>query len=235
MSAGTKAGGALLDLDGTLVDTAPDMVAALNHLLAEHDMSALPYEDVRPHVSHGALRLLRLGFGETLGGRDPDTMRGRYLEIYAEDVCRGSQLFPGFAVVLEELEDAAVPWGVVTNKPGWLTGPLLDGLGLAERAACIVSGDTLSRAKPHPMPLLHAAELLRIPVERCVYVGDSERDITAGRAAGMHTVIALYGYIPDNERPGEWNAHGAINHPGELLDWIAMPAGEAQGEPAGDI
>jgi phosphoglycolate phosphatase len=124
--------------------------------------------------------------------------------------------------VLDVLEQRQLPWGVVTNKPGWLTDPLLATLGLSARAGCVVSGDTVAERKPHPLPLLHAAALLRVDPQYCVYVGDAERDIQAGRAAGMRTIVAAYGYIGDDDEPGQWNATGTIDHPRELLEWLAL-------------
>ena len=209
----------LLDLDGTLLDTAPDMGGALNRLREERGLEALPDELIRPVVSHGAMRLVSLGFPEVTG-EDFEHLRRRFLEIYAAHLAVGTRLFPGFDHVLARLEARGLPWGVVTNKPGWLTDPLLDALGLAQRAACTVSGDTVAERKPHPLPLLHAAGLLRVAPERCVYVGDAERDIQAGRAAGMTTVVAAYGYLSTEDDPQRWQPHGIVWTPAELLDWI---------------
>jgi phosphoglycolate phosphatase len=212
----------LLDLDGTLLDTAPDMGGALNRLRAEHGLEPMHEQVIRPVVSHGAMRLVSLGFPGAHGG-DFERLRRRFLEIYAENLVVGTRLFPGFDDVLERLEAQGLPWGIVTNKPGWLTTPLLDALGLARRAACTVSGDTVAEKKPHPLPLLHAAGLIRVRPERCVYVGDAERDIQAGRAAGMATVIAAYGYISADDHPEQWQAHGIVQAPGELLGWLDRP------------
>lgn len=216
----------LLDLDGTLLDTAPDMGGALNLLRAEHDLEPLPAAMIRPVVSHGAMRLVALGFPEAVGD-DFETLRLRFLELYAANLAVGTRLFPGFDAVLDRLEAQGLPWGIVTNKPGWLTDPLLAALGLDRRAACAVSGDTLAERKPHPLPLLHAAHLLRVEPERCVYVGDAERDIQAGRAAGMTTVVAAYGYISADEDPRQWQPHGVVNAPDELLQWLGRHAPRA--------
>jgi len=213
----------LLDLDGTLLDTAPDMGGALNRLRAEHGLAPLQEQVIRPVVSHGAMRLVALGFPEATGEQF-ERLRLRFLEVYAENLAIGTRLFPGFDAVLDRLEALGLPWGIVTNKPGWLTDPLLDALGLATRAACAVSGDTVAERKPHPLPLLHAAELIRVRPDRCVYVGDAERDIQAGRAAGMCTVIAAYGYLSADDHPERWQAHGIVEAPGELLDWVDRPA-----------
>jgi phosphoglycolate phosphatase len=217
----SRASAILFDLDGTLLDTAPDMVGALNRLRVEEGREPLPFADVRASVSHGAMRLVRVGFPES-SGDEFERLRRRFLALYAAHLADGTFLFDGIAPVLEALEADALPWGVVTNKPGWLTDPLLERLGLTSRACCVVSGDTLAERKPHPLPLLHAAQLTGVRPERCVYVGDAERDIVAGRAAGMQTVIAAYGYLGPDDRPADWNAHGRVDHPGELLDWLTL-------------
>jgi 2-phosphoglycolate phosphatase len=217
-----RCGALLLDLDGTLLDTAPDMGGALNLLRAEHDLEPLQADVIRPVVSHGAMRLVALGF-PAASGNQFENLRRRFLDIYAENLAVGTRLFPGFDVVLERLELLGLPWGIVTNKPGWLTDPLLEALGLAGRAACVVSGDTVAEKKPHPLPLLHAAGLIGVPAGRCVYVGDAERDIQAGRAAGMATIVAAYGYLSDDDRPERWQAHGIVRTPPELLDWVFGP------------
>ena len=209
----------LLDLDGTLLDTAPDMGGALNLLRAEHGLEPLPAAAIRPVVSHGAMRLVALGF-PGVAGEAFETLRLRFLEIYAANLAVGTRLFPGFDTVLETLESRDLPWGIVTNKPGWLTGPLLAALGLERRAACVVSGDTVAERKPHPLPLLHAAEVVGVEPGQCVYVGDAERDIQAGRAAGMTTVVAAYGYIAAEEDPRQWQPHGVVQTPDELLHWV---------------
>ena len=209
----------LLDLDGTLLDTAPDMGGALNRLRAEHGLEPLPAQSIRPVVSHGAVRLVALGFPEA-AGEEFERLRLRFLDLYAERLAEGTSLFPGFEAVLTTLEARDMPWGIVTNKPGWLTDPLLEALGLGRRAACAVSGDTVAERKPHPLPLIHAARLIGIAAERCVYVGDAERDIQAGRAAGMTTVVAGYGYLSADDDPHRWQPDGIVDCPGELLSWI---------------
>ena len=213
----------LLDLDGTLLDTAPDMGGALNRLRAENGLEPLPFECIRPVVSHGAVRLVSLGFPEA-SGTAFESLRLRFLAIYAEHLAEGTRLFDGFDVVLESLEIRGLPWGIVTNKPARLTNPLLAALGLDRRAACAVSGDTLAERKPHPLPLLHAADLIGVHPEHCVYVGDAERDIQAGRAAGMTTVVASYGYLSQHDDPLSWQPHGIVATPAELLGWMAAGA-----------
>ena len=210
----------LFDLDGTLLDTAPDMIGAVNRLRHEHGLEPVLHAALRAHVSHGAARLVRRGMPGTEGD-EFERLRLRFLELYSQHLAEGTVLFPGMGEVLELLESARIPWGVVTNKPGWLTDPLLEALGLAARAACIVSGDTVAERKPHPLPLLHAAKQIDVAPERCLYVGDAERDIRAGRAAGMRTIAAAYGYVaPEDDLPG-WGGDAIVSHPRELLPWLA--------------
>ncbi|MEJ2523498.1 MAG: phosphoglycolate phosphatase [Gammaproteobacteria bacterium] len=185
--------GVLFDLDGTLADTAPDLAAAVNALLKEEGRAPLPYEQIRPWVSWGAPRLVRLAFGEELAADELHSLRSRLLVFYEAGLCRHSRVFPDMLPVLDGLERAGLPWGIVTNKPGWLTEPLVAALGLSERAGTVISGDTLPYAKPHPMPLLHAARELGVARKHCLYVGDAARDIEAGRAAGMVAADRVFG------------------------------------------
>lgn len=210
----------LFDLDGTLADTAPDLAAALNQMLQEDGRVPLPFSQLRPWVSWGAMRMIRVGYGEGLAETELQDLRGRFLACYEAGLCRESRLFPGIPELLTTLESAGVPWGVVTNKPGWLTEPLLGALGLGGRAGSVISGDTLPHAKPHPMPLLHAARELRVDARACAYVGDNVRDIEAGRAAGMHTVAATWGYIPDDDDPAAWQADALLEDPWALARWL---------------
>ncbi|MCF6211701.1 MAG: HAD-IA family hydrolase [Gammaproteobacteria bacterium] len=208
----------LFDLDGTLADTAPDLAYALNGVLAEQDRAPLPLDTIRPAASHGGMALIRCGFGD----RHPEeeALQLRLLDIYQANIARETRLFPGMAEVLTEIEARGLNWGVVTNKPAWLTEPLLDALGLSQRAACIVSGDTCEQSKPHPQPILHACRQIGVTTQKCLYVGDAERDIEAGRRAGTHTLAALFGYIGENDRPQDWGADALIAHPGEILAWL---------------
>jgi len=208
----------LFDLDGTLVDTAPDMAGALNRLRAENNLPALPFELIRPWVSHGAGALVRLGFGNTLEPEHQETLRRRYIDIYAANLCVESVLFPGMASVLDALRQQRRSWGVVTNKPAFLTEPLLAGLDLY--SPCIVSGDTLAVNKPDPAPVRHACALLGLSVEECVMVGDHKRDIDAARAAGSPSIAAAFGYIQCDENPHDWGADAVVNHAEELHAWI---------------
>jgi phosphoglycolate phosphatase len=210
----------LFDLDGTLMDTAPDMGAALNLLRAEHNLPALTADRIRPHVSHGAPALLKLGFGIEPQDARFSEMRTRYLAIYRQNLATETRLFHGMDGVLEKFEAQGLLWGIVTNKPGWLTEPLLEACGLRPRAACVVSGDTIARRKPHPDPLLHAAKLCGIEARDCAYVGDAQRDVEAAHAAGMLAVVAMYGYLGDEDRPDVWKPDHMIMHPSDLLAWL---------------
>jgi N-acetyl-D-muramate 6-phosphate phosphatase len=210
----------LFDLDGTLLDTAPDLAAALNTVLAENCRAPLPFETIRPVVSHGGVAIIRRGF--QLQASDPaiEPLRQRLLEVYRANISTHTRPFPGMDDVIDRLEARGLNWGVVTNKPGWLTQPLLSDLGLLQRAACVVSGDTLAQCKPHPAPMLHACRLAGSEPQRCVYVGDAQRDVEAGNNAGMYTLVALFGYFQDNDRPHEWQADAMINTPADLLEWL---------------
>jgi phosphoglycolate phosphatase len=210
----------LFDLDGTLLDTAPDLADALNTVLRENQRSPLPLEDIRPVVSHGGMALIKLGFN--LDNSDPafEPLRQRLLEVYRKNISRHTRPFPGITELLDSIEQRGLNWGIVTNKPGWLTEPLLKDLGLFDRAACVVSGDTLDERKPHPAPMLHASELANSRPEHCVYIGDAQRDIEAGNNAGMQTLVALFGYLRKEDDPHSWNASSLIAHPQDLLAWL---------------
>ena len=218
----------LFDLDGTLIDTAPDMAAALNDLLAAEGRAPLPFADIRPHVSHGAAGLLRLGFGLEGDGTELHRLRTSFLDRYQANLAGASRLFPGIAELLQRIETEDRAWGVVTNKPGWLTEPLLRLLGLDTRAAVIVSGDTLEQCKPHPAPLLHACTRTGFKPAEAIYVGDAERDVAAGIAAGMDTFVALYGYLGPDDHPGAWGASALIEHPADLGPYLQHPAPSMQ-------
>ncbi len=214
----------LFDLDGTLADTAPDMAQALNLLLKEKDYEPLPFDTIRPRVSHGGLALVRLGFGEERGDVELENLRQRFLEIYAENLCRETRLFPGIPQLLAILSENGFNWGVVTNKPGYLTEPLVAQLTIQPPPACIVSGDTTTNRKPHPEPMLLACNQAGSDPHECLYVGDAERDIHAGKQAGMKTLVALFGYITDSEDPETWGADGMIRAPMEVFDWLKQHA-----------
>jgi phosphoglycolate phosphatase len=214
----------LFDLDGTLIDTAPDMAGALNNLLVEENLAPIPLQQIRPYVSQGGLVLTRLGFAGKVPEDQIESLRQRFLQHYRAIVADNSRLFEGFDAVLAEIEARGMPWGIVTNKPEWLTLPLLEQLGLRQRAGVVIGGDTLEQRKPHPLPLQVAAERLGVASERCLYLGDDERDVVAAKAANMKILIAAYGYIEAAAAIRDWNADGVIDRPGELLSHALMTA-----------
>jgi len=213
----------LFDLDGTFADTAPDLAYALNETLRLFGGSALPFASIRPHVSHGATALVRLGFGLEHGTEAFEARRRALLEVYAANLCRDTRPFDGIPALLDALEAHGLRWGIVTNKPSWLTDPLMAQLGLAARAGCIVSGDTTPTPKPHPAPILHACAQLGVSPAQCVYVGDAARDIEAGRRAGTATLAATFGYLQEHEDPAQWGADALVDGPLDLLDWLGLP------------
>ena len=219
----------LFDLDGTLADTAPDLWQTLVVLQQEQGLTPLPFEAVRNHVSHGSGAMVRLGFPGIDTTRF-DALVARFLEIYAENLHVHSRLFDGMDRLLDDIEASGLSWGVVTNKPGWLTDPLLKSMGLYDRAATVISGDTTAERKPHPLPLLFACEQAGVSPEACVYVGDAERDIAAGRAAGMRTLIAAYGYIDPAQTPNTWGADDFVASPPEIFDKGVRPLLERWGQ-----
>jgi N-acetyl-D-muramate 6-phosphate phosphatase len=210
----------LFDLDGTLADTAPDLARALNALLGEHGRPPVPSAITRPLTSSGARGMIQAGFGLTPASEQYESLKERFLDLYGAAVCVETRLFPGMAELLDALERLGVRWGVVTNKPDRFTRPLLDALGLGARAACIVSGDTAARPKPHPDPLLHASDALALDPAACLYVGDDVRDVRAARAAGMRILAAAYGYLGDDGDPHDWGADAVIDHPLEALNFL---------------
>ena len=210
----------LFDLDGTLIDTAPDLARALNQVLLEDGHEPLPFAAIRSHVSHGSAALIRLAYTLAAGSPAFEARRQRLLDAYHAAVAVESRLFVGMGAVLQRCEEMALPWGIVTNKPGWLTAPLLRALALDARAACVVAGDSTLRSKPHPDPLLAAAAALGLAPATCLYVGDAERDVSAAHAAGMPAVVALYGYLGRDDDPQAWGADGYVDHPAGLLAWL---------------
>jgi 2-phosphoglycolate phosphatase len=210
----------LFDLDGTLADTAPDLASALNKVLQETGKRPIPFEKIRPIVSHGGKALVSFGFNITPEAPDFSELRTRFLNIYRDNLAKQTQLFPGMEELLTAIENRGMLWGVVTNKPAWLTDPLMELLGLTNRAACIISGDTTAHSKPHPEPMLLACHQTGSQAYECVYVGDAQRDIEAGHNAGMKTLVARYGYIGDNDKPEQWGANRLIDDPLEVLEFI---------------
>ncbi|MBI1173991.1 MAG: HAD-IA family hydrolase [Sideroxydans sp.] len=211
--------GVLFDLDGTFADTAPDLAVALNHVRELHDLPPLPLATIRPQASHGSAGLLSLGFGVTPEDPRFDALRIDFLAYYNAHLCVHSTLFPGMSELIDELERRGLKWGIVTNKPHRFTVPLIRALGYERRAACMVSGDTCAHAKPHPLPLLHAAATMHFSPASCLYLGDDLRDMQAAQAAGMRGIVANYGYL-DRQQAAGWPAQGAIDSPPQLLQYL---------------
>lgn len=212
--------GVLFDLDGTLMDTSGDLGTALNKVLIKRGLSALALDHIRPAAGRGCKGLLKLGLDMETDHVEYNQLANELLNFYEEHVVDTTQLFPGMDDVLTHLDELQIPWGIVTNKPARFTSMLMEKLHLNHRAVCVISGDTYKNRKPHPEPLLQACELLQISPENCLYVGDSEVDIIASKAAGMPAIVAMYGYIPQDEKPELWLADGYIQHPLEIIEWL---------------
>jgi len=212
----------LFDLDGTLVDSAPDLAGAANELREAHGLQAMAFEQLRPMVGSGARGMLNAAFG--IGPGDPtfDVLRADFLARYEARILRDTRVFVPMEPVLTALERRGLPWGIVTNKIGRFSVPLVEGLGLMRRCAVLISGDTTAHAKPHPGPLLEAASRLGLVPQRCIYVGDDRRDVEAGHGAGMPTLAAAWGYLGRDESVHDWNADAVLAHPDELLNWLGM-------------
>lgn len=210
----------LFDLDGTLLDTAPDLLAALDHAMQQHGFPPVEKARIKPFISYGAAAMVQ----ESLHGAHNDTLHARILQTmldhYQAHLAERTQLFHGMPEVLDALERQGIVWGVVTNKRKRFAEPLLGALNLAERAACIVSGDTAGNSKPHPEPLLLACRQAGIDPKHCLYIGDAAHDVTAGKSAGMTTLIAMYGYLKPDDDPRSWGADGFIQEPLEILPWL---------------
>ncbi len=210
----------LFDLDGTLVDTAPDLGHALNIQLIRHAKQPLSDAVIRPFASHGSRGLLGLGFGITPKDDCFIAMRDEYLSIYDAVFTRSPVLLDGIADLLQAIEKKDLSWGIVTNKPRRFTQPLIKNMGLDNRAVCVISGDDAPQPKPSPATLLLACQQIGVKPENCIYLGDAQRDVQAGKAAGIKTVVALFGYIDATDRPHEWGADALIQAPADLLGLI---------------
>lgn len=212
--------GVFFDLDGTLADTAPDLVAAANQLLVARNLAPKQYEVLRPCASAGARGLIGGAFGIDPEHPDFIPLRDEFFTNYEKALLVNSVIFEGVDHLLDQLDQAKLPWGIVTNKSERFTNPLTDLMGLRQRAVSTVSGDTTPHSKPHPEPILHAARIANIDPNKSVYVGDDIRDIVAGKAAGMQTIAAAYGYCGCEEPPEAWGADYLVRHPLELLEII---------------
>lgn len=211
---------ALFDLDGTLLDTAPDLVFALNKLRREHDLPEMPVATLRSIANLGSKAMIKLAFGMEEDNPEFAQMREKFLTYYTRHIADSTRFFPDMENVLAQLEQCRIPWGIVTNKLTRHTTELLKALNIAHRPACVICGDSLPTFKPDPGPILHACKLLEVNPEHCIYVGDAATDVTASRAAGTRSLVALYGYIHENEDPYSWNADGYIREPMDIMDYF---------------
>ncbi|MGW8306792.1 MAG: HAD-IA family hydrolase [Achromobacter pulmonis] len=210
----------LFDFDGTLADTAPDLAAAANQQRTRRGLDPLPYETLRPVASQGARGLLRVALGLKPGDDEYEPTRLQFLEDYAASSTVHSKLFPGIEALLADIRQRGLSWGIVTNKVTYLTLPIVEHLNLTRDSAVLVCGDTTAHAKPHPLPLQHAAREAGFATDRCVYVGDDLRDIQAAHAAGMPAVAAAYGYVGEDDDIIHWEAETCAKTPAEL--WPAI-------------
>ena len=217
--------GVLFDLDGTLIDSAPDLAGAANRLRADHGLEPLPLALLRPMVGSGARGMVGVAFGVAPGEPRFESLRDAFLAHYEAGLLQSTQPFEGVDRMLAALEAAGVPWGIVTNKATRFTSPIVAGLGLAQRAAVVVCGDTTAHSKPHPEPLWHAARAMGLAPESMVYVGDDLRDAQAARAAGMAMVAATWGYLGLGEPVHDWGADALLDAPDQLLSWLRERAG----------
>jgi N-acetyl-D-muramate 6-phosphate phosphatase len=213
---------ALFDLDGTLLDSAPDFVATIGRMRAARGQTPMALDALRPHVSRGARAMLAAGFA-SMDTDTRDAMVAEFLDVYQQELARHGRPFDGIEPVLQEIEASGSRWGIVTNKPEYLARQLLPLLGWERRCAVLVGGDTLPVRKPDPAPLLHAAHQVGVQAGDCAYVGDDERDIAAARAAGMPSIAALWGYRLDDDDPQTWQADRAVDTPRMLLRPDAWP------------
>lgn len=210
----------LFDLDGTLLDTIPDLVYALNQVRAENGLPELPVSDIRPIATLGSKAMVKIAFGIDTDHPEFNAYREHFLNLYEKHLADSTRFFPQIENVLDHLENNNIPWGIVTNKLTRHALPLLKAMQIAHRAACVICGDSLATFKPDPGPILHACRLINQDPGHCIYVGDAETDVTASKAAGTKSLVALYGYIHANEDPYAWKADGYIQEPLELIEWI---------------
>jgi len=210
----------LFDLDGTLADTAKDLAASLNRTLRHFKKDPLPFETIRPFVSKGAPGMIKLAFGLNMDDANYESVREIFLNDYAEHLCDETTLFDGLEECLTWMENHQIAWGIITNKPTFLAEPLFEQMQLSQRSAVSYCGDTFSEKKPHPLPLLNAAEHIKLSPEDCIYVGDDERDILAANSAGMISVAALWGYIPPEDNPEKWPSDYEVKRSEDLLSLV---------------
>ncbi len=217
----------LFDLDGTLFDTAGDLIAAVNRIRHEDGYEPILFSTLRPWVSQGGLKLVSRAYGLPTDSDQIAILWQRYLVAYESNISQHTVLFPGWDEILYELESESRPWGIVTNKPTYLTHKLLQEMGMQTRPACVVCGDSASRSKPFPEPVHMACQIMGVPPERTLMVGDDKRDIMAAKSAGADAVAAAWGYIRPDDDPASWGASAVLTHPGQLKQWVGRDAGHS--------
>jgi 2-phosphoglycolate phosphatase len=213
----------LFDLDGTLIDSAPDLGAAADHMRTRRGLTSMPLQSYRPHAGSGARGMLNVAFGAKPGDPGYEGLREEFLDLYEACMFERTRPFTDVPQLLEALRARGTPWAIVTNKAERFAKPLTASMPIFDRAAAVIGGDTTPYAKPHPEPLFEAARRLDVQPGHCMYVGDDERDIMAGRAAGMHTVAARYGYLGEGADVSRWGAHAEVNSVMEILNLLVMP------------
>lgn len=210
----------LFDLDGTLLNTAPDLTTALNKALLHFNYSDVPADTITPYISYGAAVMIDTALQQDVTDTIKIDILEWLLDYYESHIAVYTELYTGMPELLATLESKNIPWGVITNKRERLTHPLMQALDLTQRSACIICGDTTAYSKPHPEPMLTACRQIQVVPEKCLYIGDAQHDITAGKAANMKTLAATYGYLKPDDQPQDWGADALIHRPGEILDWI---------------
>ena len=213
----------LFDLDGTLLNTAPEFLSAINETRLADGLSAMSLEQIRPLISKGSEALIGKAYKYNLYSSEFRECHQRFLLNYWNILGDQTVLFSGMSEVIQAIESSGRVWGIVTNKPSKMTIPLLKKLNLFDRASCIVSGDTTPHPKPHPAPILKACSIIGHRVHDCIYIGDDQRDINAASAAGMRSIIALYGYMDSDDQPNQWGASYTIEKPSDLITALKIP------------
>ncbi|WP_428354512.1 HAD family hydrolase [Methyloprofundus sp.] len=211
----------LFDLDGTLLNTAPDLTTALNKALVRHNFAEVAVNEITPYISYGAAAMIETALEHEVSDTIKADILEYLLDYYEQHIAEFTQLYDGMPELLATLENANIPWGVITNKRERMTHPLMHALDLSKRSACIICGDTTAYSKPHPEPMLTACRQIQVAPEECLYIGDAKHDITAGKAANMKTLAATWGYLKPDDKPQDWGADALIHHPTQILDWIS--------------
>lgn len=222
MSAVVATAAIFFDLDGTLIDSAPDLACTANQMRVARDLPPLPYEQLRCMVGSGARGMIGAALGIKPDAPEFEALKHEFLDAYERRMLQETRIFDAVHGLLDALHAHPLPWGIVTNKAERFALPITQSLGLAARAVAVIGGDTTPYAKPHPAPLLEAARRAGVAAQHCIYVGDDERDIIAGRAAGMRTVAAAWGYLGEGKAVHDWGADLTIDQPHQLLNWLSV-------------